>query len=115
MAKKRPPRPGNARELWGWLVRVFPDFANDCTREELSDETTLHVVMIDFASYFGSGERFSQAQIKSVGAFVNEAVMADDDLENAVCTCFLEHLRQSRGCKALAPHLSPRAKAKTHA
>jgi hypothetical protein len=115
MADKRPPRPSTARDLWDWLVRVFPDFANDCTREELSGETTLHFVMIDFASYFGCGERFSQAQLKSVGAFVNDAVMVDDDLENAVCTCFLEHLRQIRGCKALAPHLSPRAKAKMRA
>jgi len=96
-------------------VHVFPDFANDCTREELSNETTFHLVMIDFASYFGTGERSSQAQLERLGAFVNEAVMLDDNLENAVGTCFLEHLRQIQGYRALAPYLSPRAKAKIRA
>lgn len=71
--------------------------------------------MLRFRPYFGGKQdSLSDAQLKAFGSFVNEAVAVDDDLENAVSTCFLEDLSH-RGYKVLKPHLSALAKRKTHA
>jgi hypothetical protein len=109
-------RPQTAKDLWRLLTGISPGFAEDCLEEELQEETTLHFVMQDFTTYFGGkNETFSESQIKTLAGFINEAIVVDDDLENAVGTCFLEHLHQIRGYKALAPFLSRQAKDKTHA
>ena len=109
-------RPQTAMELWRFLTEVFPGFVADCTEEEIEADTTLHFVMIDFAPYFSSNrEQFSEGQLRALGLFINEAVSVDDNLENAVATCFLEHLHQDGSYKALGPYLSALAKAKTHA
>jgi hypothetical protein len=114
-------RPLTARELWNALVELFPGFGDDGASEELEmrereGTPALHFVMMEFTSYFGGNtEAFSEQQLKAFGSLVNEAVLVDDDLENAISTCFLEHLHQVRSYKVLAPHLSVRAKGKTHA
>jgi hypothetical protein len=113
-------RPSTARELWELLLAVFPGFIGDCSLEdfreaEASGEAS-HMVMREFCSHYSCcQEQFSAEQLRSLGDIVNEAVTIDDDLENAIATCFLEHLHQVRGYKALAPYLSSAAKAKTHA
>jgi hypothetical protein len=69
-----------------------------------------------FTQCFGRVQRaLSAKQLKGLGALLSDAVELDDDLENAVSTCFLEHLRQIGGYRALAPFLSERAKERTHA
>lgn len=114
-------RPGTAKELREALVAVFPGFSQNCSTDDAreadaSGEATLHMVMSEFCSYYSCcQEQFSARQLGSLGDIVNDAVAVDDDLENAVATCFLEHLRQVEGYKALAPHLSSAAKARTHA
>jgi hypothetical protein len=109
-------RPQTALELWQLLTEIFPGFATDCAEEEIQPDATLHFVMRDFTSYFsGKRETFSEVQIKRLARFINETVAVDDSLENAVCTCFLEHLHQVRSYKVLAPFLSRQAKNKTHA
>src|SRR5439155_2408023 len=57
----------------------------------------------------------SDRQVRQLAELINQAVEAPDELENAVSTCFLEHLRQVRTYKVLAPHLSTQAKRRTHA
>jgi len=109
-------RPQTAMELWTLFTEIFPDFSSYCEVEEIEPDTTLHFVMMDFTSYFGSYcDKFSESQLRKVGNFINDAVAVDDKLENAVSTCLLEHLRQIRSYKILAPFLSRRAKDKTHA
>ncbi len=69
-----------------------------------------------FAEYFGAeGGAASERQLQALGGLINEAVAVDDELENAVSTCMLEHLRQIKAYKILSPYLSPKAKQKTHA
>lgn len=109
-------RPQTAKQLWSVLVEIFPSFAADCEDEEIQPDTTLHFVMRDFAPYFSSNlGAFSEFQIRNLARFINDAVAVDDNLENAVGTCFLEHLHQVRSYKILAPFLSRQAKDKTHA
>ena len=109
-------RPQTAKELWTLFTEIFPSFSAYCEEEEIQPETTLHFVMMDFTSYFGRNcETFSESQLKKLGHFINDAVAVDDMLENAVSTCFLEHLRQVRSYKTLSPFLSRQAKDKTHA
>ena len=114
-------RPQTARELWANLTRVFPRFTDDVTADDLKnreDEGTasLHSVMGPFAQYFGADQSsFSERQLQELARLVNEAVRIDDDLENAMATCFLEHLRQIGGYKLLAPRLSREAKRRTRA
>lgn len=109
-------RPRSAKELWALLTEIFPGFAEDCSEEEVQSGATLHFVMRDFAPYF-SGHRnaFSERQVKALARFINEAIAVPDDLENAVSTCFLEHLHQVSSYNVLAPFLSREAKGKTHA
>jgi hypothetical protein len=70
--------------------------------------------MHNFTQCFGADhQEFSERQLTSLGQLLDEAVMVDDQLENAVSTCMLEHLRQINGYKALSPYLSKTAKEKT--
>jgi hypothetical protein len=109
-------RPQTAKELWSLLTEIFPGFSADCVEEEIQSETTFHFVMRDFTPYFsGNLYTFSETQLKKLGSFINDAVAVDDNLENAVATCLLEHLHQVRSYKILAPFLSRQAKDKTHA
>jgi len=109
-------RPQTAKELWTVLTEMFPGFSAHCEEEEIQPETTFHFVMSDFTTYFGiNGDTFSESQLRKLGQFINNVVAVDDNLENAVATCFLEHLRQVSSYKILAPFLSRQAKDKTHA
>ena len=98
------------------LTEIFPGFSAEYEDGEIQPETTLHFVMRDFTTYFsGNRDTFSESQLKKLAHFINDAVAVDDNLENAVSTCFLEHLHQVRSYKMLAPFLSRQAKDKTHA
>jgi hypothetical protein len=100
---------------------LFPGFAEYHTLAELEeserdDTATLHSVMSPFTQFFGGHQSAStDKQLKALSALLNDAVSVDDELENAVSTCFLEHLRQIRSYKVLVPYLSAMAKRKTHA
>ena len=108
-------RPQTAKELWTLLTEIFPGFSAHCEDEEIQPDTTLHFVMSDFTTYFsGNRDTLSESQLRKLAQFINDAVAVDDNLENAVGTCFLEHLRQVRSYKILAPFLSRQAKDKTH-
>ena len=77
--------------------------------------TPVHYVMSCFTYYFGKTATMStKKQLAALGALVNEAVSEAGVIENAVSTCFLEHLRQVRACKPLSPFLAAAAKRRTH-
>ncbi len=114
-------RPSNARELWKRLIALFPSFAEYHSLHDLDESVregaaTLHSVMIPFTQYFGGNlDTFTDKQLKGLASLLYEAVSIADDLENAVSTCFLEHLRQIGAYKKLAPYLRGVTRQKTHA
>jgi hypothetical protein len=113
--------PGTPRELWAALIAICPAFAADLPADEVEERerentATFHFVMQPFTTYFGTDQAtLSEKQLKQLAVLINRAVENADDLENAVATCFLEHLHQIRAYKVLAPFLSAGAKQKTHA
>src|SRR6187401_3138122 len=92
--------PGTPRELRTALISICPAFAADLPDDELEERerdgtATFHFVMQPFTTYFGTGQAaLSEKQLKQLADLINRAVENEDDLENAVVTCFLEHLRQ---------------------
>ena len=72
--------------------------------------------MFEFADYFARNyNAFSEKQLQQLGIWINDSVVASGNLENAVSTCFLEHSRQLKVNRVLAPYLSTFAKGKSHA
>jgi hypothetical protein len=99
------------------LVAMFPSFQGYALDNETSSDTlTVHRVMSLFTDFFiGAHSTYSDWQLIKFGSWINEVVQVDDELENAVSTCFLEHTRQIGVAKALAPHLSKLAKQRSRA
>jgi hypothetical protein len=105
----------SAKDTMEFLVALDPAFETEL-EEESSDDLTHHRVMMLFADYFGANHRsFSEKQLRRLGEWLSSAVAAGGDIENAVSTCFLEHARQLKVNRTLAPYLSRLAKQKTHA
>ncbi|HTA79548.1 MAG TPA: hypothetical protein VK720_08370 [Terracidiphilus sp.] len=111
-----PARPPGAMQLLAALKEIFPQFGQGDVVEDVkdADDTGLHCVMRHFTEYFGANHpQFSERQLTALARLLDEAVMVNDDLENAVATCMLEHLHQINGCRALSPYLSQKAKEQT--
>jgi hypothetical protein len=97
---------------------LFPRFREHWAQGEpdAGDRLTYHAVMLDFTSFFGGGlAEFSERQVVLLSKLVNAAVATRGEVENAISTCFLEHLHQIGAEKALKPHLSAAARANLHA
>ena len=108
------------------LCDLFPDFQKQWEEEEAPQEDGLvdgvyyewthHAVLRQFLESFAEHHNsFTEAQLRGLGDWFNNAVIQEDEIENAVVTCFLEHIRQVRIDRALAPYLSPTAKQKARA
>jgi len=112
-------RPTSPESLRDCLAEVVPTFLRDWTDDDPRDDddpVTFHRVMREFTYFFGkAASSLSAVHLPRLGALVNASVEVADDLENAVATCFLEHLHQVHALKALWPYLSPRARAECHA
>jgi len=101
------------------LVSIFPSF-HDCALDDgdetPSDTLTVHRVMYLFTEFFSSAHTTcSHRQLTKLGSWISESVQVNDELENAVATCFLEHTGQIGVAKLLRPHLSKLAKQKSRA
>jgi len=108
------------------LCEIFPAFRQSWDREKAPPEDGLvdgvyyewthHTVLSRFVVFFSaSHEGFRKKQLERFGAWVNAAIAAGGDLENAVSTSFLEHARQVKINRVLAPYLSREAKSRFHA
>ena len=107
------------------LCEIFPPFKDAWDKEGAPPENGLvdgvyykwthrHVVQA-FLGYFSAHHSsFSERQLQQFGSWLNRAISVANDLENAVSTCFLEHTRQVRIDRLLAPYLSRRAKNEPH-
>jgi len=96
--------------LMSALGQLFPDFPDECLREDVqAGEASLHTVMTDFGSTFDAASS-DEAQLRGLAEIVSECVREIDVLENAVGTCFLEHLRQRDRRSIFRKYLSPEVK-----
>ncbi len=113
------------KDTLGQLCEIFPSFKDAWDKEGAPPDDGLvdgvyykwthHHIMSAFLDYFSvCHHSFNEQQLRQFGNWVNSAATSDDDLENAVSTCFLEHSRQVSINRVLAPYLSLRAKAKQH-
>jgi hypothetical protein len=106
---------GSLKDTTEFLVALDAGFETELEVEEPED-LTLHRVMSLFAQYFGANSsRFSEKQLRRLGEWLNSSVSVSGELESAVSTCFLEHARQLKVDRLLAPYLSKVAKEKSHA
>ena len=106
------------------LCTLCPDFERWWNDEEVEDrlvdgvhaELTHHHLAMEFLDYFaGNHVTLNQQQLHSVGAWLSDAVARNDELAEAVTTCFLHNCREQHLDGVLAPFLSPQAKARTRA
>ena len=108
------------------LCTIFPAFesswadegspAQDGLVAGVHYEWSHHAVLSNFLEYFSMNcDSFTEKQFRAFSDWVNSAVSVDDDLENAVSTCFLEHTRQVGINRVLGPYLSVKAKRKSRA
>jgi len=106
------------------LCTIFPAFVASWAEEEapatdgLVDgvyyEWTHHAVLRNFLEFFASNrESFTAKQLHTFGEWVNHAVSKEDELENAISTCFLEHAKQIGINRVIGPYLSAKAKGKS--
>ena len=97
-------------------MALDPSFETEMENEGPPEEFTHHQIVMIFAEYFSVNHRaFSERQLRSLGQWLSEAVAAGGEIENAVSTCLLEHSRQLKVNRVLAPYLSKQAKGGTHA
>lgn len=76
------------------LQGIFPDFGDGELAERiLAEDATVHTVMFEFAGSFRAGSQ-SSSQLNRLASLLTLCITETDALENAVGTCFLEHLRQ---------------------
>jgi hypothetical protein len=95
---------------------MFPTFIEEVPDEhedadELGEET-FHSIVMAFAPYFARAtDQWTDRQLRWLGALVVAAMAESGKLGNAWDTCFLEHARQLKVNRQLAPWLaSARAK-----
>jgi hypothetical protein len=94
------------------LADVLPEFLQEWEAGEVP--STFHEVILRFTPFFGCrAKSFSPDELKRVGTLINDAVAEGGVIENAVSTCFLEHLRQIDAWRALKAYLSDRARRKS--
>jgi hypothetical protein len=101
-------------ELRNLLEQIFPNFSHEWEDDEQSE--SLHHVMFVFTPFFGGQAGHAQPkQLEQLAKFINRSVQNDDKLENAISTCFLEHLHQINAERLLKPYLTDTAKRKLRA
>jgi hypothetical protein len=113
-------RPNRPLELRDRLFAIFPDFRSTWEVEDNEfiegGSFTYHGLMFMFRDYFTVRiDQLSEKQVRALADIFNEAVLEDDDLENAVSTVFLEHMHQLRVSKLFRPFLTAQAKRRSHA
>ncbi|MGH6763581.1 MAG: DUF2195 family protein [Phyllobacterium sp.] len=99
-------------ELLKSLQTIFPTFGDaELLAEIETGDVGLHGVMRHFTEYFGAvGQTFTKGQLRALGRVLDQAIVQGGELENAVSTCFLEHLYQIKSSRILLPFVSQRTK-----
>jgi hypothetical protein len=113
-------RPTTPEALRDQISAIFPSFRKAWDSKDnpfIQDDGTFsyHGVMLALNDHFAELGPLSEVQIEGFSALLNSAVTTSDVFENAVSTCFLEHMHQMKLTKVLGPHLTREAKKKSHA
>lgn len=90
----------NKNELLKFLISVFPSFEDAWNSEDNlfreKDNFTSHGVCAEFSHFFQSNYKdFSNEQLKVLFDEIEEISVNDDELTNAIHTCFLENIAQT--------------------
>lgn len=111
---REPDRTPAPSELLECLQTIFPTFGDGELLAEIEiGDAELHGVMRRFAEYFGAhGRTFTKGQLQALGRVLDQAAVQGGKLENAVSTCFLEHLHQIKSSRILLSFVSQRTKEK---
>ena len=102
------------RNLLASITAIFPAFEEEWNFHVEPDEpVSFHSVFSAFLQFFGTAAKSaSDRQLAAIAAIINQAAEAEPVLENAVDTCFLEHLQQIKATGYLRPHLNRTAREK---
>lgn len=108
------------KEILSHLVILFSDFKVvwDDENPYIDNDWafSLHSVYMTFLPYLAAQiGQIHPDQIEQVATLINGAVDAGGDSENAVGTCFLEHIGQVGLYNIFKPFLSKEAKRRLHA
>jgi hypothetical protein len=105
------------QELVNRLVALFPEFQArwDCPGNCFRDDDgsfTLHGVFAEFTTFFEERHAsLSADRVADLGAFVSECMEpANEDLNNAAGTCFVEDIAGEECDRELARHLTGEAR-----
>jgi hypothetical protein len=104
------------------LADIFPSFTAELAREieeemhaqggSVPGKPSAHAVYILLFDFLQSAQ-VTNDQLRKFSSLINDAVAEGGLAENAVSTCFLEHLHSSPWGKPLWPLLSPASKARS--
>ena len=95
----------SSSEVLAGLTAIFPDFAKEWEADNpyiWDGEFSIHSVYMTFLDFLPAVSPNAD-QLQKTASFINEAVDAGGNSENAISTCFLEHVNQVR----LGPKLKP--------
>ena len=111
-----PTFPLSSNQVLDFLSELFPGFRESWDEDENpyinpDGRFSIHSVFIEFTDFFGRYvQNPEKPRLVALANFINQGMAADPSFENAVSTCFLEHLHQIRAKKILKPFLGPQAK-----
>ena len=99
------------------VIFIFPEFQNEWENANpyINEDGSysLHSVYMVLLPYVSARKaNFGDKQLKQLASLINDAVTAGDNSENAVSTCFLEHVYQVDLDSVLKPLLNGEAKAR---
>ena len=107
----------SSKEVLAAIVAIFPEFETEWETDNpylVDGKFSVHSVYMTFLPFLASAKR-TEKQMKMVASFINGAVLAGGDSENAVSTGFLEHVNQVGLTSTLKPLLTKEAKVRLHA
>jgi hypothetical protein len=108
-------RPMQPIELLTRLQTLFPGFGDDELMRAVGEgERGFHGIMLEFSGEFRA-EKATEAQLVGLVDLIEQAVTVDDEIENAIATCFLEHLHQIDQSNTVHRRLSGEARRRTRA
>ena len=101
------------------VISIFPEFKGEWenTNPYINEDGShsIHSVYMVLLPYVSTKKAsFSERQLKQLASLINDAVTAGGDSENAISTCFLEHVHQVNFDSILKPLLSKEAKARLY-
>ena len=105
-------------EILFHLVRIFPDFKTQWESEsnylnEGWSDVPYHSLFADFSHYFRDNfMEMSERDIQELCDYIEPFVRDDkvhEDIDNAICTCFLENVGGESSTVDLPKYLGPKS------